>query len=104
MNKDEGRLVPTGRDAVPAVASREGRAPGRMITVNGRQHLLEEDSVSHDRLVRLAFPDISATESRSLTVTYQGGPLQASEGLLTQHQRLPIAEGERFVVAQTSAS
>lgn len=104
MNENERRLVPMGRNDVPALGSREERGPGRMITVNGRQHLLEEDSVSHDRLVRLAFPDISATESQSLTITYQGGPLQASEGLLTRHQRTPIAEGERFVVAQTSAS
>jgi len=104
MKNDEGALVPVRGHGVPAAPPREGRSAGRMITVNGRQHLLEEDSVSHDRLVRLAFPDIPVAESRALTVTFQGGPLQASEGLLTQHQRTPVAEGEAFVVAHTSAS
>ncbi len=105
MDKDENRnaMVPLERHSPPT--KRGGlRDGGRTIMVNGRSHLIAADSISHESLVRLAFPELERSESRALTVTYHGGPLQASEGLLTRHQRTPIAEGETFVVAQTSAS
>lgn len=101
MNDVVRGLVPLGENPL---------APGRPIpqtreiTVNGRSHLIEGDSVDHQQLVRLAYPDIRPAESAALTVTYRGGPLQAAEGLLTSHQRTPIAQGEAFVVSRTVAS
>lgn len=102
MDDNERALAPSGGNAVEPV-DRIG-SPAREITVNGRRHVIEQDSVDHGQLVRLAFPDIRAEEARSLTVTYRGGPLRAAEGVLTTHQRKPIAQGETFVVARTVAS
>ena len=78
--------------------------PTREVSVNGRMHLIKGDSVDHDQLVRLAYPDIRPSDTTALTVTYRGGPLHAAEGLLTAHQRTPIAQGEAFVVSYTVAS
>lgn len=101
--EDNGRaLVPTRGNAVESIG--RDASPAREITVNGRRHVIEGDSIDHGELVRLAFPDIRADEGRSLTVTYRGGPLRAAEGVLTTHQRKPVAQGETFVVAHTVAS
>ena len=99
---DTGRgLVPSrGNPLEPARRTEHARE----ISVNGRMHVIEGGSIDHAELVRLAFPDIHAAESNALTVTYRGGPLHAAEGLLTTHQRTPIAQGEAFVVSYTVAS
>lgn len=102
MKDNERALVPSRGNAVEAIDL--AASPAREITVNGRQHVIEGDSVDHGQLVRLAFRDIRADQARALTVTYRGGPLRAAEGVLTTHQRKPIAQGETFVVARTVAS
>jgi len=103
MNDEERGLVRT-----PNGGPIEGRglppAGGRTIAVNGRRHVVDTADISHDQLVRLAYPDLRAEAGHSLTVTYQGGPLDAAVGLLTRHQRTPIADGETFVVTATTAS
>ena len=102
MEDNERALVPARGNAIDPV--NRAASPSREINVNGRQHVIESDSVEHGELVRLAFPDIRPEEARSLTVTYRGGPLRAAEGVLTTHQRTPVAQGETFVVARTVAS
>jgi hypothetical protein len=102
MEDDERALVSSSGDAVRSI-ERSG-SPGREITVNGRRHVVESDSIDHSELVRLAFPDMRFEEARSVTVTYRGGPLRAAEGVLTTHQGKPVAQGETFVVARTVAS
>lgn len=102
MEDNERTLVPSGGNAIEPIG-RSG-SPNREIIVNGRRHVIEGDSVDHGQLVRLAFPDIRPEEARSLTVTYRGGPLRAAEGVLTTHQRKPVAQEETFVVGRTVAS
>lgn len=102
MEDDERATVPWSGTASGALARID--PPACEITVNGRRHAIERDSVDHGELVRLAFPDIRPEEGRSLTVTYRGGPLRAAEGVLTTRQRKPVAQGETFVVARTVAS
>lgn len=101
MNDTERGLVPSKGNPLEPTRRPE---PTREVSVNGRKHLIEGDSVDHEQLVRLAFPDIRLTDATALTVTYRGGPLNAAEGLLTAHQRTPIAQGEAFVVSRTVAS
>jgi hypothetical protein len=98
MNERQQALV-NGAELVPFTVG-----GAREITVNGRRHVVESDSIDHGELVRLAYPEIRDEEARSLTVTYRGGPLRAAEGVLTTYQRTPIAQGETFVVARTVAS
>lgn len=101
MHDTKRSLVPSRGN--PHQPGHEPR-PTKEITVNGRRHLVEGDSLDHDQLVRLAFPDIIPAQAAGITVTYRGGPLHAPEGLLTAHQRTPIAQGETFVVGRTVAS
>lgn len=101
MNDSERGLVPTRGNPLEPARRPE---PSREVSVNGRMHLIEGDSVDHDQLVRLAYPDIRPADATALTVTYRGGPIHAAEGLLTAHQRTPIAQGESFVVSRTVAS
>lgn len=103
MDEEQRGLVPAdgrragGRMMAPVGATKE-------IVVNGRRHFVEGDTVEHDQLVLLAFPEFRAAEGHALTVTYRGGPLSAPEGLLTRYQRTELAQGETFVVARTIAS
>ncbi|MGN7161474.1 multiubiquitin domain-containing protein [Sphingomonas sp. SAFR-052] len=102
MKDQERTLVPVrGRHSEIAQYADAG---SREIVVNGRRHVIRRESVSYDEVVRLAFPDMSGSERSCLTVTYRGGPLHATEGLLTNHQRTPVAQGETFVVGHTIAS
>jgi len=100
MPEDTNALVPAG--ASPPALRHESDC--REITVNGQRHLVAGDEVSHDQLVRMAYPDARPAYGRSYTVTYRGGPTGAAEGSLVPRQRAPIAEGETFSVYCTDRS
>lgn len=102
MKQVEQSLVPVGHGREHR--NGETRALTRSIVVNGRNHIVPSGTISHAQLVSMAFPGIGNDASRSLTVTYEGGPLVAPQGLLTPHQRVQIVDGEQFIVARTHAS
>lgn len=93
----KGELATIGDRARPS-------SPGRTIVVNGRNCLVAADDVSHDQLVRLAYPALEREAGRSFTVTYRRGPVQAAEGILVSRQRTPIIDGEAFNVTLTDKS
>lgn len=99
MDENNRRYATFRQEPVP-----EDVSPPRSVTINGRPHLLYTESISHNELVRLAYPDVTKVEFNSLTVSYRGGPLHAEEGLLGHHQRKRVANGEAFIVAATTAS
>ena len=90
MPEDTNALVPVG--ASPPTVREERDC--REITVNGRRHLVASDEVSHDQLVRMAYPGVGHVGGRSYTVTYRGGPTGAAEGSLVPRQRAQIIDGE----------
>lgn len=102
MKRDEQSLVPVRHGYPDRAGGTLSRA--RTIVVNGRDHVIESETVSHAQLVSMAYPGIGTQASRSLTVTYEGGPVVAPQGLLTPHQRVQIVDGEQFIVARTHAS
>jgi len=76
----------------------------RTIVINGQPRRVLGDEVSHDQLVRLAYPETRPDSRASFTVTYSGGPLGAPEGILSPFDRTRIASGEAFNVAVTDKS
>lgn len=80
------------------------RADVRSIVINGQRRQVLGSEVTHDQLVRLAYPQTRPDAGSSFTVTYSGGPLGSPEGILSPFERTQIASGEAFNVALTDKS
>ncbi|WP_307088328.1 multiubiquitin domain-containing protein [Sphingomonas faeni] len=76
----------------------------RAIVVNGRKCVVRSEDVGFDQVVRLAFGGEEPTHSRSMSVTYRRGPATAAEGILSHYQRIPLIDGEEFIVTRTDKS
>lgn len=80
--------------------------PSYEIVVNGKVCAVRTDQVDHNQLVRLAFPDAvdNGGSTRSMTVSFRGGPRSAPDGILAPTERTFLANGETFIVVRTDKS
>lgn len=101
-----------GRSLVVTAGDHEGDPDGggsaasdcRAIVVNGRRCVVRSEDVGFDQVVRLAFGGEEPTHARSMSVTYRRGPATAAEGILSHYQRIPLIDGEEFIVTRTDKS
>lgn len=105
MHEREERLLPVRSGDKAPWYERSGSIPIRSIVVNGLSFPVQGEEIDHAQLVRLAYPELREPGTgSSLTVTYRGGPMGATDGILAPGGRTLIADGETFVVTRTDKS
>lgn len=75
----------------------------RTIYVNTRPHQVEENKISFEELVALAYPGEGGADF-TFTITYSRGPEGHHTGSLTQGESVAIKDGMIFDVIRTIRS
>lgn len=75
-----------------------------LITVNGRQRRVENDELSFDELVELAFNDPARGPQIVFTITFREAGGRIPEGELDEGQRLKVRDGTIINVTRTDQS
>ncbi|MGW7824116.1 multiubiquitin domain-containing protein [Streptomyces puniciscabiei] len=74
------------------------------IFVNTRQKTVDEDELSFDQVVRLAYDPVPSGPGITFTVSYRHAAQKPSEGTLVSGQSVEIKNGTAFNVTQTDKS
>ena len=74
------------------------------ITVNGRPERVEQDELSFDELVDLAYADPARGPQIVFTITFREAGGRISEGELDERQRLKVRDGTIINVTRTDQS
>ena len=77
---------------------------GTEIVVNAEPHLVHEDRLTFEQVVRLAFADAVFSDQVVYTVTYKRGPHQNPEGSLVAGESVFIKKGMIFNAKRTDKS
>ena len=77
---------------------------GFEIIVNGRNHTVENDEVTFDEVVDLAYPDGGRGELISYTVLFYEGGGREKEGGLNEGEKVKVTDGTVFNVTRTDRS
>ena len=77
---------------------------GFEIIVNGRNHTVENDEVTFDEVVDLAYPDGGRGELISYTVLFYEGGGREKEGGLNEGEKVKVKDGTVFNVTRTDRS
>ena len=75
-----------------------------LITVNGRQRQVEQEELSFDQLVDLAFHDPARGPQIVFTITFREAGGRIPEGELDEGQRLKVRNGTIVNVTRTDQS
>jgi hypothetical protein len=75
-----------------------------LITVNGRQRRVEDEELSFDDLVDLAFEDPARGPQIVFTITFREGGGRMPEGELDEGQALKVRDGTIVNVTRTDQS
>ena len=75
-----------------------------LIYVRGRQYEAQEEKISYDEVVNLAYPDGKHGPLYEYDVTWTDGPRGEEEGILKEGEETKIIEGMRFNVKFTDKS
>jgi len=81
-----------------------GGPKGFTIFVNARRKQVDDEVLSFEQVVALAFDPVPTGEFVGFTVAYSKGPKGSEEGFLTEGQEVPVKSGMRFNVEQTDKS
>lgn len=77
---------------------------GFEIIVNGRTHTVENDEVTFDELVDLAYPEGGRGELISYTVLFYEGGGREKEGGVNEGEKVKVKDGTVFNVTRTDRS
>jgi hypothetical protein len=77
---------------------------GTEIVVNAEPHLVHEDRLTFEQVVRLAFAGAVFSDQVVYTVTYKRGPHQNPEGSLVAGESVFIKNGMVFNAKRTDKS
>lgn len=77
---------------------------GFEIIVNGRNHTVENDEVTFDEVVNLAYPDGGRGALISYTVLFYEGGGREKEGGLNEGEKVKVNDGTVFNVTRTDRS
>ncbi|MCY3651038.1 MAG: multiubiquitin domain-containing protein [Acidimicrobiaceae bacterium] len=73
------------------------------IIVNSRSRTVEEERITYDEVVRLAFDNPPTGDQIEITVSYRNGP-RGTQGFLTKGQSVKIIDDMVFNVKATDKS
>ena len=74
------------------------------IVVNGRKKKVEDEELTFDQVVDLAFDDPPTGEFICFTITYRGGGGRKPEGTLVKGKSVKVKDGTIFNVTVTDKS
>ena len=74
------------------------------IIINGRQYTVEEDEVTFNQVVDLAYPDGGRGDLITYTVLYYEGGGRPDEGGLNEGEQVKVKDGTVFNVTRTDRS
>ena len=77
---------------------------GFEIIVNARPHTIEDDEISFDQVVDLAYPEGGRGSLISYTVLFYEGGGRDKEGGLSEGEKVKIKDGTVFNVTRTDRS
>ena len=85
---------------------KEGEKKPKMVTifVNGTPHEEEKNEITYQEVVTLGFPDYPQHLERTYSVTYERGPGEKPEGILSPGGIVRVKECMRFTVKHTGQS
>lgn len=83
----------------------KGHPPEITIIVNGRKKVVNDDTLTFEQVIKLAFDPPPYGENTLFTVTYRkGGNPRKSEGTLVAGDNVKIKNGSIFDVSATNRS
>ncbi len=82
---------------------KESKEKDFTIIVNAKEHLFQEDEISFEEVVKLAFGSISPDPNVAYTVTYKRGHGN-KEGSLSKGDVVKVKDGMIFNATQTNKS
>jgi hypothetical protein len=74
------------------------------IFVDGTPHKVDDDPVSYNEVVTLAYPDYPQHQEITYSVTYKDGPKADPEGILASGESVTVKDGMKFRVKRTGQS
>ncbi len=74
------------------------------IIVNARAKEWEDEKISYEQVVRLAFDNYVENEATAFTVTYDRGPRQNQEGTMVKGDHVFVKNKMNFIVSLTNRS
>jgi len=74
------------------------------IIVNGTPHEEEQNDITYDEVVTLAFPDFPQHPERTYSVTYERGQGNKPTGILSPGGKVRVKKGMTFKVKHTGQS
>jgi hypothetical protein len=74
------------------------------IIVEGTPHLWTEERITYDQVVTLEVPDYSQNPQITYSVTYEKGPHENPEGILTKGDSVEVRNKMIFNVSETGQS
>ena len=77
---------------------------GFLLVVNGRQKSVEDEELTFDQVVALAFDDPPAGEFICFTITYRRAGGRKPEGTLVEGESVKVRNGTIFNVTVTDKS
>ena len=77
---------------------------GYLIIVNGREKTVEDEELTFDRVVGLAFDDPPSGEFICFTITYRRAGGRKPEGALVEGEVVKVRDGTIFNVTVTDKS
>ncbi len=77
---------------------------GFAIVVNGREKTVEDEELTFDQVVALAFDDPPVGEFICFTITYRGAGGRKPEGTLVKGDSVKVKDGTIFNVTVTDKS
>lgn len=99
---ENDKVVNMARPGIERFISRKPKF-GITIIVNAEQKIIENDKVSYDEIVHIAFPSITGT-NLGFTVSYSHGPEQNVGGLMSKGSIVFIKQNMVFDVTATHKS
>ena len=77
---------------------------GYSIVVNGREKIVEEEELTFDRVISLAFDDPPTGEFICFTITYRRGGDRKPEGTVVEGETVKVRDGTVINVTVTDKS
>lgn len=74
------------------------------IIVNAQPHEWNEEKISFEEVVKIAFPNIPHNEVLFYTVTYDNGPKQNPKGTLSKKDKVHVQDKMFFTCTRTEQS
>lgn len=100
---ENGTKVNMARPGIERFVARKSKHTITII-VNGQPKLYEEDKVSYEQIVKIAFPNPAPGTERGYTVGYSDGPHQNVEGVMSRHSVVFVKHNMKFDVTPTHKS